>query len=94
MFIWPPAPTVIKPSKLATVTTVIITALPPGRQTRLGELSGQSLYLEWAVLAVSTMVCGADCVRMNAEHSSIEPSGDDTHPRHWRDAAAATSTSQ
>ena len=27
MFIWPPAPTVIKPSKLATVTTAIITAL-------------------------------------------------------------------
>ena len=27
VFIWPPAPTVIKPSKLAPVTTAIITAL-------------------------------------------------------------------
>jgi hypothetical protein len=31
---------------------------------------------------------------MNAEHSSIEASGDNTHPRHWRDAAGATSTPQ
>ena len=31
---------------------------------------------------------------MNAEHSSIEPSDDNTHPRDWRDAAGAASTSQ
>ena len=31
---------------------------------------------------------------MNAEHSSIEAFGDNTHPRNWRDAAGGTSTSQ
>jgi hypothetical protein len=30
----------------------------------------------------STMVRGADRVRMNAEHSSIKPFRDDTHSRH------------
>ena len=31
---------------------------------------------------------------MNAEHSSIEASGVDTHPRHWRDAAGASMSQQ
>ena len=31
VFIWPPAPTVIEPSKLATVTTAIITGLATAR---------------------------------------------------------------
>ena len=37
VFIWPPAPTAIKPSKLATVTTVISNAL---LQLRDAKLSG------------------------------------------------------
>jgi hypothetical protein len=41
VFIWPPAPTVIEPSKLATVTTAIITALLQLRDAkRVCELSG------------------------------------------------------
>src|SRR5512133_1206048 len=52
VFIWPPAPTVIKPSKLATVTTAIsqCTASASGRQTRLGSCPVQRC-LEWALLA-------------------------------------------
>jgi hypothetical protein len=47
-FIWPPAPTVIKPSKLATVTTAIITALLQLRDAKRVWVSCpvQSLCLE------------------------------------------------
>jgi hypothetical protein len=46
--IWPPAPTVIKPSKLATVTTAIITALLQLRDAKRVWVSCpvQSLCLE------------------------------------------------
>lgn len=62
MFIWPPAPTVIKPSKLATVTTAISNALLHLRDAKRVWMSCpvQSLCLEWASWPVSTMVCGAD----------------------------------
>jgi hypothetical protein len=75
VFIWPPAPTVIK-LQGRTVTTAIITALLQLRDAKRVWVScpGQSLCLEWAVLAGSADgVWGPDRVRMNAEHSSIVP---------------------
>jgi hypothetical protein len=53
VFIWPPAPTVIKPSKVATVTTAITTALLQLRDAKRVCVCCpvQSLFLEWAVLA-------------------------------------------
>jgi hypothetical protein len=80
VFIWPPATTVMKPSKLATVTTAHqqCTALAPGRQTVWVSCPVQNLCLEWAVLAgIDRGVWGG----------LSEDAPNTQHPRHWREAA-------
>ena len=80
MFIWPPAPTVIKPSKLATVTTAISNALLQLRDAKRVWVSCpvQSLCLGWALLAgIDHGVWGG----------LSEDAPNTQHPRHWRDAA-------
>ena len=76
MFIWPPAPTVIKPSRLATITTAISTALLQLRDAKRVWVSCpvQSLCPS----PVSTMACGGGL---------SEDAPNTQQPRHSRDAA-------